>query len=216
MVERKLQANLSILTSSVWTWLVPVCLAFVAFLALRRTGYLHRLQRRVPGVRACLLGALVVGHPRVRVERLRRGRARDDVRHRAALGHLAAPGDGAGAVTVVVGFAVAVVLAIVLLAAAAADAGRSRSSSGRTSGGAALPVAAGLVIVLAVLAGRAACYSPVVLWSDDGPLDRPLDRRRRDRWPLSASGCSGSSTTWPAPAAAAGSGATSARWPTAS
>ena len=61
VVERKLRANVSILTSSVWTWLVPVCLAFLAFLALRRTGFLHRLQRRVPGVRACLLGALVVG-----------------------------------------------------------------------------------------------------------------------------------------------------------
>ena len=61
VVERKLQSNLSILTSSVWTWLVPACLAFVAFLALRRTGYLYRLQRRVPGLRACLLGALVVG-----------------------------------------------------------------------------------------------------------------------------------------------------------
>ena len=61
VLERKLRANVSILTSSVWTWLVPVCLAFLAFLALRRTGFLHRLQRRVPGVRACLLGALVVG-----------------------------------------------------------------------------------------------------------------------------------------------------------
>jgi hypothetical protein len=61
VVERKLRSNLAILTSSVWTWLVPACLAFLAFLALRRTGYLHRLQRRVPGVRACLLGALVVG-----------------------------------------------------------------------------------------------------------------------------------------------------------
>jgi hypothetical protein len=60
-VRRKVEANLSILTSSVWTWLVPVCLAFLTFLLLRRTGYLHRLQRRVPGVRACLLGALVVG-----------------------------------------------------------------------------------------------------------------------------------------------------------
>jgi hypothetical protein len=60
-VRRKVEANLSILTSSVWTWLVPVCLAFVTFLLLRRTGYLHRLQQRVPGVRACLLGALVVG-----------------------------------------------------------------------------------------------------------------------------------------------------------
>ncbi len=61
VVQRKLQANVSILTSSVWTWLVPACLAFVAFLALRRTGFLHRLQRRVPGVRAGLLGSLVVG-----------------------------------------------------------------------------------------------------------------------------------------------------------
>jgi hypothetical protein len=61
VLERKLRSNVSILTSSVWTWLVPACLAFLAFLALRRTGYLHRLQRRVPGVRACLLGALVVG-----------------------------------------------------------------------------------------------------------------------------------------------------------
>ncbi|HEX2564675.1 MAG TPA: hypothetical protein VHK25_12200, partial [Acidimicrobiales bacterium] len=56
VLERKLRSNVSILTSSVWTWLVPACLAFLAFLALRRTGYLHRLQRRVPGVRACLLG----------------------------------------------------------------------------------------------------------------------------------------------------------------
>ena len=61
VVRRKIQANVSILSSSVWTWLVPVCLAFVAFLALRRTGFLYRLQRRVPGVRAGLLGSLVVG-----------------------------------------------------------------------------------------------------------------------------------------------------------
>jgi len=60
-VRRKVEANLSILTSSVWTWLVPVCLAFVTFLLLRRTGYLHRLQRRVPGVRAGLVGSLIVG-----------------------------------------------------------------------------------------------------------------------------------------------------------
>ena len=60
-VRRKVEANLSILTSSVWTWLIPVCLAFVTFLLLRRTGYLHRLQRRVPGVRAGLIGSLIVG-----------------------------------------------------------------------------------------------------------------------------------------------------------
>jgi hypothetical protein len=61
VIERKVQSNWFVLTSSVWTWLVPVCLGFVVFLAARRHGYLHRLQRRVPGVRPCLLGALVVG-----------------------------------------------------------------------------------------------------------------------------------------------------------
>ena len=61
IMHRKLQSNWFIFTSSVWTWLVPVCLGFVAFLALKRHGYLHRLQRRVPGVRPCLLGTLVVG-----------------------------------------------------------------------------------------------------------------------------------------------------------
>jgi hypothetical protein len=61
VIRRKLQANWFILTSSIWTWLVPVALGFLTFLALRRTGFLHRLQRRVPGVRPCLFGALVVG-----------------------------------------------------------------------------------------------------------------------------------------------------------
>jgi hypothetical protein len=61
VIHRKLAANWSVLTSSVWTWLVPVALAFLAFLALRRNGFLDELQRRVPGVRPCLLSALVVG-----------------------------------------------------------------------------------------------------------------------------------------------------------
>jgi hypothetical protein len=60
-IHRKLQSNWSILTSSVWTWLVPAAVAFLAFLALRRHGFLYQLQRRVPGVRAGLIGALVVG-----------------------------------------------------------------------------------------------------------------------------------------------------------
>jgi hypothetical protein len=60
-IHRKLQSNWSILTSSVWTWLVPAAVAFLAFLALRRHGFLYQLQRRVPGVHACLVGALVVG-----------------------------------------------------------------------------------------------------------------------------------------------------------
>jgi hypothetical protein len=61
IVRRKLNANWSILTSSVWTWLVPFGLAFLAFLSLRRTGFLRRLQDGVPGVRAALAGCLVAG-----------------------------------------------------------------------------------------------------------------------------------------------------------
>jgi hypothetical protein len=61
ILRRKLNANWSILTSSVWTWLVPFGLAFLAFLSLRRTGFLRRLQDGVPGVRAALAGCLVVG-----------------------------------------------------------------------------------------------------------------------------------------------------------
>jgi hypothetical protein len=59
ILRRKLNANWSILTSSVWTWLVPFGLAFLAFLSVRRTGFLRRLQDGVPGVRAALAGCLV-------------------------------------------------------------------------------------------------------------------------------------------------------------
>jgi hypothetical protein len=59
VVGRKLESNVSILTSSVWTWLVPIGLAFVAFLTWRSRGLLQRLQDRVPGLRACLVGGLV-------------------------------------------------------------------------------------------------------------------------------------------------------------
>jgi hypothetical protein len=61
VIRRKLNANWSILTSSVWTWLVPFGLAFLAFLSLRRTGFLRRLQDGVPGVRPALAGCLVAG-----------------------------------------------------------------------------------------------------------------------------------------------------------
>jgi hypothetical protein len=61
ILRRKLNANLSILTSSVWTLLIPVGFAFLAFLVVRRHGFLRDLQTTVPGVRACLWGALVLG-----------------------------------------------------------------------------------------------------------------------------------------------------------
>lgn len=58
---RKASTNLSILTSSVWTLVIPVAVAFLVFLVLRSDGLLSDFQRRVPGLRACLAGGLAVG-----------------------------------------------------------------------------------------------------------------------------------------------------------
>ncbi|MCU1346818.1 MAG: hypothetical protein JWL70_3084, partial [Acidimicrobiia bacterium] len=58
---RKGEANLRILTSSVWTLLIPVVLAYLIFLARRPHGPLADVQRRVPALAACLVGSLVTG-----------------------------------------------------------------------------------------------------------------------------------------------------------
>lgn len=61
ILQRKAEANIHLLTSSVWTYVIPVALAFLAFLTWRRSGFLRELQRAVPGLRPCLVGALVAG-----------------------------------------------------------------------------------------------------------------------------------------------------------
>jgi hypothetical protein len=61
VVQRKLESNIHILTSSIWTLIIPVALAFLLFLALRPPGLLQALQRDVPGLRACLVGGLLAG-----------------------------------------------------------------------------------------------------------------------------------------------------------
>lgn len=61
ILRRKAQANLHILTSSVWTYVIPVALAFLAFLTWRRSGFLRELQRSVPGLRPCLVGGVIAG-----------------------------------------------------------------------------------------------------------------------------------------------------------
>jgi type IV secretory pathway VirB2 component (pilin) len=58
---RKLNANISILTSSIWTWVIPFAIAFFAFLVWKRMGLLRALEERIPGLRACLVGSLVAG-----------------------------------------------------------------------------------------------------------------------------------------------------------
>lgn len=61
VLERKASANLSILTSSVWAYVIPVAFAFLAFLVWRPQGFLLRVLDRVEGLHACLAGAVVAG-----------------------------------------------------------------------------------------------------------------------------------------------------------
>lgn len=60
ILERKVDANLSLLFSSIWALLIPVALVFLTFLVRRRQGILRRLEAHIPGLRACLVGALVL------------------------------------------------------------------------------------------------------------------------------------------------------------
>jgi hypothetical protein len=60
VLERKLGANLSLLFSSVWALVIPVALAFLIFLVWRRPSVLRQLEGAVPGLRALLVGAVVL------------------------------------------------------------------------------------------------------------------------------------------------------------
>ncbi|MGI8758498.1 MAG: hypothetical protein ACR2K0_04260, partial [Acidimicrobiales bacterium] len=60
IIERKIAANLSLLFSSIWALLIPVALAFLVFVVRRRQGILRRLEAQIPGLRAGLVGALVL------------------------------------------------------------------------------------------------------------------------------------------------------------
>lgn len=60
VLERKLNTNINILTSSVWTLTIPAALGLMVYLTRRRTGLLRDLQEAVPGVRPLLAGGLLV------------------------------------------------------------------------------------------------------------------------------------------------------------
>lgn len=61
VIQRKLKANIDILTSSIWTWIIPFAIAFLGLLVWRRSNLLRGLEERIPGLRACLIGALIAG-----------------------------------------------------------------------------------------------------------------------------------------------------------
>lgn len=61
IVQRKLEANLSLLTNSVLTLMVPLVLIFLTFLVRRPSGLLPWTFVRVPTLRAGLFAVLVLG-----------------------------------------------------------------------------------------------------------------------------------------------------------
>jgi hypothetical protein len=61
VIQRKVNANIDILTSSIWTWVIPFAIAFLGLLVWRGTGLLRELESRVPGLRACLVASLIAG-----------------------------------------------------------------------------------------------------------------------------------------------------------
>jgi hypothetical protein len=64
VVLRKIDANLSVLTSSIWTLMLPMVFAFVAYLFWRAPWRLRTIQQTIPQERAALAGlitAMVLG-----------------------------------------------------------------------------------------------------------------------------------------------------------
>lgn len=61
VLERKINANLNILLSSVWSLIIPAALAFLAFLIWRPPRLLRTLFNHIPGMRACVVGVLATG-----------------------------------------------------------------------------------------------------------------------------------------------------------
>lgn len=61
ILERKLQANMNQLTSTVWTIVIPAALAFFAYLAWRPNRMLRRIEARHPGFRAFEISGLTLG-----------------------------------------------------------------------------------------------------------------------------------------------------------
>ncbi|MCZ7531007.1 MAG: hypothetical protein M5U31_12135 [Acidimicrobiia bacterium] len=61
VVLRKLGANISVLTRSVWTLMVPVLVIFLAVQVWRSRGRLRAVQAAIPELRAALVGLMIAG-----------------------------------------------------------------------------------------------------------------------------------------------------------
>jgi hypothetical protein len=60
VLQRKLASNLDVLFSSVWTVMLPIVLAGVAYLVYRSPGRLRGIVERIPPLRAALQGLVVL------------------------------------------------------------------------------------------------------------------------------------------------------------
>lgn len=61
ILQRKLEANVSILTSTVWTFVIPMALLFIGYLTWRPNRLLRRLEAEHSGFRAFGISGLVLG-----------------------------------------------------------------------------------------------------------------------------------------------------------
>ncbi|MGQ0824789.1 MAG: hypothetical protein ACT4OX_07155 [Actinomycetota bacterium] len=60
VLERKMSANLDVLFSSVWTVMLPIVLAGIAYLVYRAPGRMRGILARIPPLRAALAGLAVL------------------------------------------------------------------------------------------------------------------------------------------------------------
>ena len=60
VLRRKVQSNWHVLVSTPWTLMVLALMAALAVVAVRRKGLIGEVQAKTPGLRACLLGSLVL------------------------------------------------------------------------------------------------------------------------------------------------------------
>lgn len=61
ILERKLNANLSVLTTTVWTWVIPAALLFLVYLTWRPNNVLRRINEAQPSFRAFGISAITLG-----------------------------------------------------------------------------------------------------------------------------------------------------------
>ncbi|MCU1458246.1 MAG: hypothetical protein JWL73_2338 [Actinomycetia bacterium] len=61
VIARKADSNISVLTTSIWTLMLPAVFLFVAYMIWRAPGSLRQVRQQIPEMRAGLVGVFVFG-----------------------------------------------------------------------------------------------------------------------------------------------------------